>query len=228
MKKTVVCMLAVLFFSCTAYAQIKKENVIGGFPFLYLGDLSNEDFFNQSDYIFEGKFVSRDDFPNADTSKIWASIILKVTHVLKGDIDTGRIELILNSGRLVQKKEDGYALIAEYNSDGALRIPSEGGIFFCKKTELSFRPVTGNPSVEPLRNERNAVLDYMPDRPYRNFELFGLNDLYFTDKEDFYQYACQFRGINIPKKKEKTINNLPDSLFSNPALEEFMALNLSL
>lgn len=180
-------------------------------------------FFKQSDYIFEGKFVSREDFSNADTSKIWASIILEVTRVLKGDINTGKIELILNSGRLVHGPEKDYQLIAEYNTDGALRIPSEEGVFFCKKTELSFRPTAENPSVEPLRNEINAVLHYMDNQPSRNFELSGLNDLYFTNKEEFYKYAGQFKGMCIDKKKEKTLNNLPDSLFSNPELDEFIA-----
>jgi hypothetical protein len=222
MEKTVVCLLAGFLLSCTAYAQLKQEEVKGGFPFMYLGDLSNEDFFKQSDYIFEGKLISGKAFPNADTSKIWTSFQIRVTHVLKGKIDTGMIELILNSGAIFDSQDKGYALIAEYNNEYALNIPFDG-VFFCKKTEFAFHPASGNPSVEPLQNKLNAILHYMPNQSDRNFALYGLNDLYFTDKEEFYQYASQYKGMNINKKKENTLNNLPDSLFYNPELDEFMA-----
>lgn len=45
MKRTVVYVIVGLLLSCTAYSQLKQEEVKGGFPFMYLGDLSNEDFF---------------------------------------------------------------------------------------------------------------------------------------------------------------------------------------
>jgi hypothetical protein len=203
-----------------------QEEKMDKFPRnLYWGGLSNEDFFNQSDYIFEGKLVSQKIYHNEDTSNVWTSMLIEVIYILKGgnEIQKGEIEIIKNSGNvLVGYDENGVMILIEHHTDLDFR-PPEHGIFFCKKNNLSFRPASNNPSVEVLDNSRNAGLNYRPILSYRNFVLFGLNNLYFKNMEEFYDYAEQFEGITTPEQQKKNIRtqgyNVP---YYNPKLEQFM------
>ena len=194
-----------------------QDGKIDKFPrSLYWGGFSNEDFFNQSDYIFEGKIINTITYPNEDTTKLWTSFLIEIIYVLKGndEIQKGQIEIIKKSGILtfpiktifVDDFEVNDEFIFEYKDDIAFTTPKHG-IFFCKKTDLSFRPATNNPSVEIFENMRNAGLTYMPNLPSRSFELFGLNDLYLKDMDALYDYARQFQGISVPEQQKKSGNS---------------------
>ena len=182
----------------SAFSQVKQEK----FPFkLYQGKLSNEQFINQSEFIFEGRTKGGKEYLSKDSTIVYTSVIVEVYKVYKGNdkLQPGTVELFVNSGIFEDQKNFIYK---EYNTQLAfLTASSEPIIFFCKTSDFNIshpKPeVTNQMELKLLKNERFAGL-YYSDSEFNNFIIWGLKDLYFKTKDDFYNYLTKFKGTAIP------------------------------
>ncbi len=110
-------------------------NVLGQkmdrFPFpLYEGKYSNKDFFNKAEYIFEGELISTKHYINKDTTRVFASSIVKVIHVFKGNLNVDTIEFVRDGGKY-HEAETGFLIFNDvYHGSLNLR---QNMIFFAKK-----------------------------------------------------------------------------------------------
>ncbi len=202
--RTFIITAFILLLSLQGMGQIKKiDRFYGG---LYKGKLTNEDFFNQSEYIFEGKILNTKSYFNGkeistnrhptssfftlkDYDTILTVSLIKITHVLKGNIKPS------DTIKFVQKTAQVYRRFYDY-----LHLRKIVTYFTFKSiSEESKNHLT----VEPLENSQYAAI-YQSEIPEEhNFRLYGLKDLYFKTKADFYEYASQFDGITVPKIKRK-------------------------
>lgn len=193
--KSIFFSIIALFISLYSFGQPETKR-IDKFPHqLYFGKLSNNDFFNKSDFIFEGKLISQKEIVNADTTKVWTSSIFEVTHIFKGDnINVGMIEVIRDCGNLYDAINQ--KMIVKYNTEFCLDLAPKM-VLFCTKSSLSYEETDNNFAVQPIENVKNAAL-YFTDMPKHNFEIYGLKDMYFKTVEDFYNYADKKKGITAP------------------------------
>ncbi|MEO9965025.1 MAG: T9SS type A sorting domain-containing protein [Reichenbachiella sp.] len=226
--KTLWLSLLMLMMSLQIFAQLEKLDKFPGM--LYYGKLSTNDFFKQSDYIFEAILVSQKSFPNSDTSEVWSSAIFEITHVFKGgdEIHLGKIELIRDCG--VLRSKDNSQIILKYNTEYCLRYSSEKMVLFCKKASTAYQATENTITVKPLENLPEAAFYYKERElhPNLNFEVYGLDHLYFTTFEDFYLFMKKKKGITVPNqyqdfKKKTSLRVGSVDEFSNPRLDAFMA-----
>jgi len=178
----------------------------------YKGNLSNEDFFNQSEFIFEGIPVSGNCFA-LDSNKVetyYGSTIIKVTEVYKGQLKTGTVELITRGGMIIFPNGD----ISLFPHDGRLLIAMDRPqVFFCVKSNISINPSktkADNPvSLMLLRDEDWASIHVgciiCPGENHG--KIMGLKTLIFNTKEEFYTYIKQFNGIRVPEKKTEKVKD---------------------
>ncbi len=206
--RTFIITAFIFLLSLQGMGQIKRIDKFSH-QLLYFTKLTNEDFFNQSEYIFEGKVLSTKSYWKGrlitkdynpfslfttikvnDYDTILISSLIKVTNVLKGSeikvSDT--IEMLQRTPKIYKKC--GEHLKNLYKIAVYFACSSNGGI-------------TNQKAIEPLLNRKYAALYYSGSPKEYNFKLYGLKDLYFKTKADFYEYALQFDGITVPKIKRE-------------------------
>ncbi len=221
--RTFIITAFILLLSLQGVGQIKRvDEIYGG---LYKGKLTNEDFFNQSEYIIEVKCFSCKRFlRNREIKKGYDPFDFDstyynneneiiITHSLEPDI----AELITTSclgivtyvykGQGIQKN-DTIELIkkstfSNYSDEGNnccdLDFPHKG-IIFTRRIDnegMYSKQLT----LTPFVNIKHAAIYYSGGSEKYNFRLYGLKDLYFKTKADFYEYASQFDSITVPKIK---------------------------
>jgi hypothetical protein len=181
MKKLFNILICSILFS-TAFSQTSKIDKLDG-P-LYQGKISNEEFFEKSDYIFEGELISFSDVYLGKDNKKYYYAIINVKEVYKGNLDTGSVKVF--------KKM--------YSMPGGLGISGKM-IFFCKKSTLETpqkMAETKNKVKLSVFEDWEAACLFYSDDPSHNFEIFGLNHMYFKTKNDFYQYISKYKGVKVP------------------------------
>lgn len=209
MKKTLTTTL--LLLSILIYAQNGKKDKFDNN--LYKGKYSNKDFFEKAEYIFEGEYVESETYFVDDSTKVYTQYLLKVNEVYKGNkkLKKGTVTLIKNSGSVskMYKDEKGELVILNKDYNNQLDFDIHGkNIFFCSESDLEMNSVQLNSSntikLKLLHNYEyaNLIIDEDLLEEY-NFLISGLNNLYFKDKQEFYNYAKQYKGLNIPKLKKK-------------------------
>ncbi len=226
--RTFIITAFILLLSLQGVGQIKKiDRFYGG---LYKGKLTNEDFFNKSEYIIEVKCFSCKMFlRNREIKKGYDPFDFDstyynneneiiITHSLEPDVT----ELITTSclgivtyvykGQGIQKN-DTIELIkkstfSNYSDKGNnccdLDFPHKGIIFARKIDDEGM--YSKRLTLTPFVNIKHTAIYYsdMPEK--HNFRLYGLRDLYFKTKANFYEYASQFDGITVPKIKDSHDN----------------------
>lgn len=190
----IFCLLSNIIF-----AQTEKIDRLPGL--LYQGKYSNDQFFQKADYIIEGEAIQGETTLSKDSSVVNRQILFEITEVYKGNLSKGTVELILESGEFHLGGEQ-LGVTIKYNADDNMNL---GGkmILFCKKSSakrLFEKPDVDNPTTLALLDDKHSAgLYYSRDYNY-NFELFGLNHLYFNTKQDFYQYLSNFKGTVLPEE----------------------------
>ncbi|MEO9965026.1 MAG: hypothetical protein ABJF11_04510 [Reichenbachiella sp.] len=219
--KTLWLSLLILMMSLQIFAQNELQKMNRVPRQMYYGELSTNDFFKKSDYIFEGSVISHKDIVNNDSTLVWTSTLLEVTHVLKGkgEIQTGQIELIRNCGLVYTK--DKSELLLEYNWESCLKTYGKM-VYFCKKSPVAYQSTNNTIAVKPLENLPDAAL-YFTDMRMLNFKVYGLDHKYFKTQEDFYRFAAKKKGITVPNqyqdsKKKASLRVGSVDEFSNPRL----------
>ncbi len=196
MKKQLFLILTLLL-SLNALGQ--KKNKVSG-P-MYQGNYSNKDFFNKAEYIFEGEVISNKKYLNEDTTDIFASSLIKINHVYKGDLKADTIEFVRDGGEWIIETDLGMYTFSKYHG-GYLNFYCKKMIFFAKKRKGQTFNSNFKVKLEPFTNERYAVIRYSD--PYIfNFKLYGLDQLYFNSINEFNKYAKdQMNNKNEFKKKD--------------------------
>jgi len=222
MKKAIAISLF-LVFNLFLFGQNGKKDKIDHNR-LYKGKLSNEDFFNKADYIFEAEYIEGKSYLVDDSTKVYSNFILNITEIYKGSdkLKIGTVNLIRTSGVFIihsvnEHGEEG-AYFLEHHRELDYNIP-EKCILFCDESDFTknylpqeMKATNNLITLKLLDNWEYAGLDYYEDYEDYNFLIAGLNHLYFKDKKKFYKFAKQFEGIKIPKKnkilnKHKSNNN---------------------
>lgn len=177
--------------------------------------LSNEEFFENADFIFEGilvkdESVSYDAGGNLNRDDIYTSHVLKITEVYKGNskLKNGTIELINKGGLLyVFNEEMGWEEMVQVTTPGLNIDNRYPAIFFCVYSDY--------PENKEIRNLDNPIkLKFLCDMKYASLQIgsigwdieykdhiMGLNFLDFNSREGLYEYMKQFKGLVIPEKK---------------------------
>jgi len=177
---------------------------------LYQGELSNKDFFKKADYIFEAEYVKCDAYLNEDSTKVYTASVVNITEIYKGGdkLQKGTIQIILDAGSYTRMWVDN-GIGKSFNLDYKTEFCYNGGrknIFFCNISnfpESPFNFETDNKIVlKLLENEPYAGLRFESSMDY-NFTIYGLDNLYFKDIKEFYDYASKFKGIEIPGSDKK-------------------------
>ena len=207
MKKT-ISITFLLLIGLTGFSQVKK---IDKFDYhMYTGKLSNEDFFRKADFIFEGENIESYNYLSNDSTKVYSTGVIRITEIYKGGdkLKAGKIRLIMDAGsytdiRIENGVDKSFSL--DYNLNSSCDLGRKN-IYFCTvsdfpKGSLDIK-IDNNIVVKLLRNEPYANLCFSDTEDY-NFEMYGLNNLYFKTKQDFYDYASKFRHISIPGSVKK-------------------------
>jgi len=208
MKKTLTTTFLILL-SILIYAQNGKKDKFN--RDLYNGKYTNKDFFEKADYIFEGEYIKSESYMLE--GKIYTQYYLKVLEIYKGDknLKQGTVSLIKNSGYYTKAYIDEFGMpgesINEQNTSGDYDILGKS-VFFCIESDFPQSPIkfesTNIKTLRLLQNYEHASFTfYDEEEDIYNFLIAGLDNLYFKDKQAFYNYAKQFKGIKIPKYKKK-------------------------
>ncbi len=197
MKKTII-LLATLFIGLNSFGQKKIDRIYG---YIYYGKYTNKDFFNKAEFIFEAEIVSTENYTNEDTTRVYSSSVMKISHIYKGEIDADTIEFVRNGGELVSEEPPYFVIFKEYRAQLSF---NERTIIFAKKREG--RTFNNNYSVklEPFENSKNSALYYSECPGEHNFIIYGLDNLYFKTFSDFQEYAKEQmddKDSFHPKKK---------------------------
>ncbi len=197
--------LVLFFVSFSLFAQNPKLLT------LYRGKLSNKDFFKKSEFIFDAIPLSYKCYLNKDSSQAYTSVTMQVTQVYMGfnKIHNGTIELVFEGGEVGSLdsgcfyKNDYPDFSFDYGLNGAVII------FFCVTSDYLVNPepqkFENTIPVKLLNNEIYAGMYYINDRDF-NFKIYGLNQLFFKDKSEFYNYIKKYKGIKVPENAEKQEN----------------------
>jgi len=203
MKK---CILVFLFLVVSFAISAQNDNKIDKFNHnLYYGKLSNKDFFKKADFIFEGDIVKCETYLSTDSSQVYRHYILRINEIYKGKdkLQLGTIQLIQNSGQYINfEYENGidksFSLESNIDFDFSFNHTT---IFFCVLSDFPTSPLsfqTNNAiTLKLLENVEYAGLNYTNAPSDKNFEIYGLNNVYLKDKDDLYQYMSQFKDIEI-------------------------------
>ncbi len=155
---------------------------------LYQGKYSNKDFFNKAEYIFEGEVVTVEQYLNKTKTKAFASSVIKVIHVFKGDLSADTIEFAQNGGEWWVRTDSIKRQFSRYDDGGFLFFRTRRVIFFAKKRKGRTFNDKFKVKLEPFHNSGCAAMFYADDSDY-NFILYGLRDLYFKSLNQFQRYA---------------------------------------
>ncbi len=226
--KSIFFSIIALFISLYSFSQPQAKKIDKLPHQLYFGKLSNNDFFYESDYVFEAEIVSHKTIVNNDTTKVWTSTVFEVTQIFKGkgEIRKGSIEFIRDCGALYHDMNSltPGILIFDYNTEFCLSTAKKM-VLFCKKATISYQKTDNDFAVQPLENAEYAAL-YFTDMREHNFKVYGLKDLYFKTIEDFYNYAEKKKGITVPSsgddKKKASLKSGSANEYKNERLDSFM------
>jgi len=182
--------------------------------------LTNEEFFEKADFIFEGivikgESVSYDVGGNLHDNDIYTSQTLQIIEVHKGNdkLKKGTIELIRKGGRLYFLNEMGWKEMVYTNMEGCLETDiNYPAIFFCVYSDYP-------QNKEPKNLDNTITLKLLCDREYASLQIGsngwspqymhhikGLNLLDFTSREELYDYMRKFKNIVVPQKKDVSEN----------------------
>ena len=177
MKKTItkqlMALLAFVMLFTNVSAQTDKK--------VYFDDLMKN-----STNIFEGKAISSKCF-RSETGGIFTSVIVEVQGVVKGSIQKGTIEIILNGGRL-----DGETDLSSH----PIMLPIGTGLYFCSEAEKSVsNSKIQNANTKSLRVQE--VVEFNKNEVTASTEGIGK---YFSSVTDLYNYLKNTYAINIDKE----------------------------
>ncbi|HPX75786.1 MAG TPA: T9SS type A sorting domain-containing protein [Bacteroidales bacterium] len=175
--------------------------------------LTNEEFFEKADFIFEGiliegESVGYDTGGKLNENDIYTSQTLQIIEVHKGNdkLKKGTIELIRKGGRLYFLNEMGWKEMVYTNMEGCLETDiNYPAIFFCVYSDYP-------QNKEPKNFDNNITLKFLCDRDYASLQIGsiswepehhikGLNYLNFETREAMYDYMRKFKNIVVPQKK---------------------------
>ena len=208
------------------FGNVFSQNIVSGEvnkSQIYL-PLTNEQFFEQSEFIFEGRLIERSwksynvGYDIRSGKGFYTSSIIEVKHVYKGGdkIKIGTIEIITKGGSFVAKDESGirqlYQHFPENRSVGS--GTSSDAVFFCKASKYPKNPVPlertfdNSVVVSHLVNRDAAVLTigagWRAGNDWKG-RIIGLNNLNFANRAEFNQYLKQFKGLIIPTQNDKIL-----------------------
>lgn len=234
MKRLVLFSLTLLsVFLLNAQSKIQSNEELYN---LINGGLSNEDFFNKSELVVEGKFIKVVDTYDAVGNDYWDDfytiLSIKVQRVYKGDQSlTGDTVYTVCKKSMLGMFFCYYPIKTEQNVwvDVRHTIPSVlhqngilGGVsldtpsvFFLVTSDL---PDTKNPKSSSykkykfLHQSEESKLWILKNNISELTKILELNNLVFDNRNEFYDYMRQFEGytvpesVPLPEKKEVTIN----------------------
>ncbi len=221
MKNKLLLILALLL-SLNALGQLRSK-IHGS---MYRGKYSNKDFFNKSDYIFEGEVISNKFYLSEDSTHVFTSSKIRVVHTYKGEINSNIIEFVRDGGhyKIKDSKRD-YTLRDYYK--GYLKFRHGRIILFAKKRNGRSFEKDIKIKLEPLDNKNYAAI-YSADPYIFTFKMYGFDQLYFNSIDEFHNYAkkqMNWRNKDkfiLPKKEEKKKIIKDTTKFENPELDAFM------
>ena len=226
MKKTLLFITA-LFCVSFLYAQNNTNNI----------PLTNEDFFNQAELVFEGFFINcaatYDTKGNGKREDILAIVAYKVQRVYKGDLSL--------AGSIIYTIEKGYGLGAEntvmkitepqyvmsmflWNNGVRDVSPWARRILFFTASDFSENGAPEKYSsykkYKPLENKYAEDLYVSADK------IIGLDSLIFPNRETFHNYIRQFEGFIVPtsdpvQEKQPEEIELNNTVIDTTSLEYF-------
>ncbi len=177
--------------------------------------LTNEDFFEQAELIFEGRAIDSAITYDVNNDLLsgegfYTSVIIEVKHIYRGadKIKKGTIELITKGGTIwVKNEETGWSeKFFNYNSEERVSLGTEhDAVFFCKVSDFPANPkprkLDNTISVSHIVNRNYAILQIgsigYGGKDWRT-RIRGLNHLNFPNRKAFYQYLKQFKDLKIP------------------------------
>ena len=209
MKKNLLLSLIALF--CITFANAQRE-IIPPLP-------SNEECFNQAEVVFEGYFIKivegynlkgTDRFDDGYNIRAY-----KVLKCFKGSYTEGdTIYIVKPGGRPGIEKEYEERInsnVIMHERAQFLEIFSEKGIHYAHyntSPAIFFLFPSDYPD-----NENSKYFSYNKYKTLPGAALFvcdsivaGLNDLFFWNREDFYNYMRQFRGFTVPETLKEPEN----------------------
>ena len=205
MKKFIL-LIITLFSVILMYAQ--TENNPYNLP------LSNEEFFKQSEIVFEGYFIKTVAGYNPKGTEKYADgyriSAYKVQRIYKGTqySDGDTIYITHPGGRIGMENFTNNSNIYD---DGIVYIP---GVL--SKNGINYAPKLGDPNIYFLissdfpDDENSKYFSYKKYKRFHNEYMYvcgniiiGLNDLIFRQRDDFYNYMKQFEGFNVPELTPK-------------------------
>ena len=197
--------------------RIKEEN-------LSRGMLKNEEYFEKADYILEVKWfsdtVERDYYSSRrDTltkNDIYTYRTLHVLYVYKGNnVHIGDTIVAFKKGGKIVKEvtHPDYPDMVYYETIGIGYGPMDD-----QGIEISGDYPT---IIFGFNSEFPACFDASKNDKYLKMEIqnkeraalklrskiTGLNDLFFKDRYELYEYMEQFKGLNIPKVPQGNMTN---------------------
>ncbi|MDR2835899.1 MAG: hypothetical protein LBV69_06875, partial [Bacteroidales bacterium] len=206
---TILCVLATniraqILPNRNTFAQEKQKN-------LNKDMLTNEQFFNEAEFIIEVKsisnqFYSYDAKGAFNREDIYTINKIVVLNVYKGDMSlikaNDTIVLVKNRGTIYKKTPYGNKAIhswGDYDRDNraddyGLALYDYPSIIFCKKSDYPENPNSEENysnyfKIKSLRDKERASLKIWG-------KITGLNGLSFNNREELFEYMQQFEGVS--------------------------------
>ena len=201
MKKTIL-FLITLFSVAFLYAQtaVNQQNQ----------QLSNEDFFNQAELVFEGNLVKCVYTYNPNGTKknedTYGIVVYDVRKVFKGDSSLERKTVYITRKGIGLGAENTIWATPGATEEIAIITPllEENGIpgVISTSPAIFFLVTSDFPDDENSKFFLEKKYKQLPGRlhVYDN-KAVGLNNLVFKNREELHNYMMQFRGYRIPEPK---------------------------
>ena len=190
----------------------------------------------ESEFIFEGKYVSRSTQSIKNSENSIVTYILKVEHVYKGNLNIGTVqaqwtgpvggyykEIIIENG-----KETVLEMYRDVShSQGPRFSMSKSSIFFCKAKQLSdyVNDTIYNKQILEFIKAKSSTVNYdYIDAKNVNYELGGLHNLLFTKKTDFHKFLEE-SDSNIVLPLIGRAKAIQDSILYQPQRERHKKFN---
>ena len=204
MKKTIL-----LFTTLLCVVLLHAQNTENNNNNPYNLPLSNEEFFEQAEIVFEGYFIkivaTYDATGNGKSEDCYRIFAYKVQKIYKGkQYATGDTIYITHPG--------GY-LGMENNTNKSNNYDNEGSYIpgVLSKNRINCAPKQSSPAIfflvsSDFPDDKNSK--YFSYEKYKYLEgvmhicgnvIAGLNDLVFRQREDFYNYMNQFEKFTVPE-----------------------------
>jgi len=199
MKKTIL-LLTTLFCVAFLYAQNEKKQ--------QNQQLSNEDFFNQAELVFEGNLVKLVHTYNPNGTKrnedTYGIVVYDVRKVFKGDSSLERKTVFITRKGVGLGGENTIWATPGEIEERAISTPflEENGIPYVVSTSpaIFFLVTSDYPDDESSKFFFEKKYKLLPNwlDVYGN-KAAGLNNLAFKNREELHNYMMQFEGYRIPK-----------------------------